>query len=158
MYGLIRSLTLASYEITIARSRNTYAAGGLGGINGGTGSAAKTKPKTHLRSNAMQANMHDSSRTQTQLTFALGECFHRQRDAAGRREVGDAGEIRVGRHEVVDLPVLGVAQAHGRGVDHPLEARAAPARRLGHAAVGEEVHARGHHHEPRDAVRCRRRL
>ena len=93
-----------------------------------------------------------------QLTLALGECFHWQRDFARRREVGEAAEVGVGRHEVVDLPVLGVAQAHGRGVDHPLEALAAPARGLGHAGVGEEVHARGHHHEPRDAVRCRRRL
>lgn len=93
-----------------------------------------------------------------QLTLALGKCFHWQRDATGRRQVRDAAEIRVCRHEVVDLPVPGVAQAHGRGVDDPLEALAAPARGLGHAGVGEEVHARGQHHEPRDAVRCRRRL
>jgi len=92
-----------------------------------------------------------------QLTLALGECFHWQRDLAGRREVGDAAKIRVRRHEVVDLPALRVAEAHGRGVDDPLEALAAPARGRGHGGVGEEVHARSHRHEPRDAVRRRAR-
>lgn len=89
--------------------------------------------------------------------MALGERFCRQRDAAGRREVRHAAEVRVRRHEVVDVSVHGVAEADGGAVDERLEALAARARGRLHVGVGEEVHARGHPHEPRQARRRRRR-